>query len=506
MIKKIISAVTGVIVSAVLAINCTAYHSYNTVSALDLGGIIEDDINKSRTIVLTRGNMMNLVIKDINGNEITNYYAKLYNSAGQNAGTFSNTYYYEDDNTLGITNNPEWKVKMKTFGDLIAPNKPVLACDYETSPSPGVGIIHGIYEKYNENEDVVLSCNYDSTQCKEMKILSTNAGETTVFSIPASKSGIFVDQKWASRDGEGYYYIGDTSKKYFSKKDMIGKLKKISPESIDDFYIGLEDILSYDLRLDITPEYQTKTTEYVKCTMNLSDIFNGADYPVFNSDGTFKWKDKNFDFTKDKKYTSCILTIVSGACITVAMPDNSGNVEFYVEKESRMFDAEINYCYKTSKNASQKYGCIKDTWLYGGTEHTIFIGVPNISSAGETVFEMPSGKYTLEFIQVPDGYINPGKVSINIDETTNMQQKIITLNSVSSVKFGDVDGNNAIDASDASYILAEYSALSTGRPTTLQSHQKVVADVNYDETIDSSDASLVLAHYASISTGGNGII
>ncbi|MBQ7008867.1 MAG: hypothetical protein IJN05_06580 [Ruminococcus sp.] len=48
-------------------------------------------------------------------------------------------------------------------------------------------------------------------------------------------------------------------------------------------------------------------------------------------------------------------------------------------------------------------------------------------------------------------------VSINIDETANMQQKIITLKSTSTVTLGDVDGNLSIDAADASSILAAYA-------------------------------------------------
>lgn len=48
-------------------------------------------------------------------------------------------------------------------------------------------------------------------------------------------------------------------------------------------------------------------------------------------------------------------------------------------------------------------------------------------------------------------------VSINIDETANMQQKIITLKSTSTVTLGDVDRNLSIDAADASSILAAYA-------------------------------------------------
>lgn len=62
---------------------------------------------------------------------------------------------------------------------------------------------------------------------------------------------------------------------------------------------------------------------------------------------------------------------------------------------------------------------------------------------------------------------------------------------------GDVDGNNRVDAIDASKILRIYC----GSETNVTKKQMIAADVNQDGYVDSIDASRVLAYYAAISTG-----
>lgn len=71
----------------------------------------------------------------------------------------------------------------------------------------------------------------------------------------------------------------------------------------------------------------------------------------------------------------------------------------------------------------------------------------------------------------------------------------------STVNLGDPSGDEKVDASDASLVLMEYSAVSTGKPSTFTSEQREAADVNGDDSIDSSDASLILMFYSSNSTG-----
>lgn len=70
-------------------------------------------------------------------------------------------------------------------------------------------------------------------------------------------------------------------------------------------------------------------------------------------------------------------------------------------------------------------------------------------------------------------------------------------------KVGDPNGSGAVDASDASVVLAEYSAVQTGGESKFTTSQKAAADVNNDGVVDSSDASEILRYYAELSTGKN---
>lgn len=65
---------------------------------------------------------------------------------------------------------------------------------------------------------------------------------------------------------------------------------------------------------------------------------------------------------------------------------------------------------------------------------------------------------------------------------------------------GDVDGNGKVDASDASFVLVEYSRLSTGIPSMFTKKQKIVGDMNGDGKTDASDASDILVIYSDLST------
>lgn len=66
---------------------------------------------------------------------------------------------------------------------------------------------------------------------------------------------------------------------------------------------------------------------------------------------------------------------------------------------------------------------------------------------------------------------------------------------------GDVNNDGYINSSDATMVLQEYSALSTGNKSTLTDIQKKAADVNHDGQIDATDATSILMFYAALSTG-----
>lgn len=95
--------------------------------------------------------------------------------------------------------------------------------------------------------------------------------------------------------------------------------------------------------------------------------------------------------------------------------------------------------------------------------------------------------------------------SKNVTYTYNCGNEVtvkFTLVPVSLYSLGDVNGNGAVDSSDASSVLETYALVSTGGNLNLTKEQQTAADVSRDSTIDASDASLILAYYAYIQTGG----
>lgn len=68
--------------------------------------------------------------------------------------------------------------------------------------------------------------------------------------------------------------------------------------------------------------------------------------------------------------------------------------------------------------------------------------------------------------------------------------------STDNVILGDADLSGFVDASDASFVLAEYSRTSTGAKPSFTYSQRIFGDYDKNGKIDASDASLILAEYA----------
>ena len=65
---------------------------------------------------------------------------------------------------------------------------------------------------------------------------------------------------------------------------------------------------------------------------------------------------------------------------------------------------------------------------------------------------------------------------------------------------GDVNGDKAVNAVDASEVLTEYANVSSGRGSHFSASQKTAADMNSSGTVDAVDASIILGIYASNAT------
>ena len=115
----------------------------------------------------------------------------------------------------------------------------------------------------------------------------------------------------------------------------------------------------------------------------------------------------------------------------------------------------------------------------------------------------------------PDVVINDSKSTISETATIysyenstaqtyaeEYERKFIIFGQEPVLSLGDIDGNNVVDAIDASLVLSEYASLSTGQELTFTDEQRAAADVDGNTAIDAIDASYILSYYAYISTGG----
>ena len=109
-------------------------------------------------------------------------------------------------------------------------------------------------------------------------------------------------------------------------------------------------------------------------------------------------------------------------------------------------------------------------------------------------------------------------------ETTTTSTTTTTPPTTTTVEFGDINLDGVLDANDASVLLTYYALSSTGYSGTLEDYiteelgcdtnlfesalniYGVFGDMNGDDIVDANDASLVLTYYAISSTGYTGTI
>lgn len=65
--------------------------------------------------------------------------------------------------------------------------------------------------------------------------------------------------------------------------------------------------------------------------------------------------------------------------------------------------------------------------------------------------------------------------------------------------FGDVNLDGAVEATDASLILAYYADISVGRPVAMDEYQILCGDVDRNGVTDANDASKILTYYSELS-------
>ncbi|MBR3971231.1 MAG: hypothetical protein IKJ87_09170 [Ruminococcus sp.] len=505
MIKKIVSVVTAVMTAAVIAAN--------PLQKADSFDVYEDPVRQ--TLFLNQRNLAEFVFLDETGQGLYNYEIVMKNAAGVEVGRFVDDYGNEFSmlNSSGIRKADKWQITEKYLADLVAPLVPRYVSEtyYEEIGGEPVKTLSNLHD-YSPDNSITLNYLEESEDYYDhYRVFSYPQGETTAFTIPANKIGIFVDKKWENFNARGYYKMGaDGAKKYFDNNEMFGSLKVWAPKKdTKELRIGVAEVTNPHHPI-YPPKLQNQKTEYIKCKMNVTELFDllflwDMQETSLTEDGKVMYRDKIFNLRKRNKNTWGMITITSGACVTVAMPGSAGNVEFYVEKGSRQMAAEIRINYTDDNGGGWHSNCTAKN--YYGKVHEFRIETPQMHDEGGVIVDnIPAGQYTLELRSIFDNKPFPQTHTINVTDSKYQQFFVESFNTEYTLKNGDTDLNNLVDASDASNILAEYAALSTGKPTIFLENQKYAADVNGDEVINAIDASLVLEHYADVSIGGKGTL
>lgn len=83
----------------------------------------------------------------------------------------------------------------------------------------------------------------------------------------------------------------------------------------------------------------------------------------------------------------------------------------------------------------------------------------------------------------------------------NLSAMTTTASDPNYVTIGDVNSDGKIDASDATDVLQEYSALSVGGKFFESETQTFLADITADNKVDASDATEILNTYTDLAAG-----
>lgn len=140
----------------------------------------------------------------------------------------------------------------------------------------------------------------------------------------------------------------------------------------------------------------------------------------------------------------------------------------------------LNYRYSDSSAFSGNVWFESDNWNVAGVYDN---KVLKINSAGKAVITINA--------TLTDGSVVKASITVNAAAQPVQNDYIL----------GDVNGDHNVDASDATLVLREYTALLSDGASTLTEAQRLAANADGSDSIDASDATLILRYYTiSLST------
>lgn len=122
---------------------------------------------------------------------------------------------------------------------------------------------------------------------------------------------------------------------------------------------------------------------------------------------------------------------------------------------------------------------------------------PGVTSIGKDALGMEADFHSQGSIAV-HGFLIKGAVGSSAEKYA--LENNIDFIDLNSFLAGDVNGDETVDSSDASVVLAEYSRIATGKSSQFTKKQNIIGDMNGDGIIDSTDAAEILKIYSKNST------
>ena len=309
-----------------------------------------------------------------------------------------------------------------------------------------------------ETVKVRISYNYDaSIPVKVKKEAAKKAGELTIEYANSLDTSKYTDIEIMNLKSEYY-----TSKYEELSKELDEKAKKeLVKPVLEDIGADITENIVYPFYGAVYCELTAEQLEKAKNNSIISIIAVDSDFDEY---GNYIGTPNPYNMTGTTTTFASASTQTSTTTLTTAVTTTAPLEEYGSDMFTDTIEDINEFTITFKEHGKYRYlsNAIRDKLMVYKTGSEIIIG--------------------FEYLRV------------NADDTPRID-KIIML-SRSKLELGDPNGDGKIDASDASFVLGEYSHVSTGGISTLTTVEKNSADANKDGKVDSKDATYMLSMYA----------
>lgn len=361
-------------------------------------------------------NLLNINVTDPDGNEADNYdtIMKLFDSSGLCIAKFNLNYTVQSWNGSDIDYAPS-----ASYLDLYTVD------DEE--------ILAFVPQSHELIYDSVLhdSMTMSSGEEWDVQLWHDDSREADLVLSPES-IGIYVSPNYANKTDRNYLRadytedIGFDDEKYYFH-DILAENGGFKEYSLADKTYTKFAGMGHT----VTPDIYETESEYILCKANISEIIE-----EYDEKGNYTWVIEddedpetlicNLSENYDNILTS--LLIVSGSIINAVVPDENGNVEFYVENSTREY-YPMSYLRYDKYYGELPFTAHPDGYCFSrfSDSTTVTITNPVIPADGITLKNLLPGDYILKFEEVPEGCAIPEPMAVTVTDSKEVQTVNIQL-------------------------------------------------------------------------------